>query len=177
MRRVLLLAIASCGLIAIGPGASLARSEHHHRHHGRHHARHHVRHTRRFGDLNGTSGNSGTPASPTTPTTPTTTPGAATIASFTNDVLTITLNDGSTVSGKVTNNTELECVGQGDNDGMNDNFRADGGPGPSGSGGDGDNDENEQNCGMAMLTQGATVDGAVLEISSAGATWARIELG
>jgi hypothetical protein len=198
MRRVLLLTIASCGLIAVGPGTSLARSEHHHRHHGRHHARHHARHhVRRFGDVNGTTPSSGAPSSPTTPST---TPGAGTIASFTNNVLTITLNDGSTVSGTVTTDTEIECMGQRDDGGMNDNFRSDGGPGPSGSGGQGDdnggqgddnggegddnggqgdddNGENEQTCDTTMLTQGATVDGAVLEITSAGATWKRIELG
>jgi endo-1,4-beta-xylanase len=35
---------------------------------------------------------------------------AGTVTSFDNGVLTITLNDGSTVSGAVTNDTELECT-------------------------------------------------------------------
>jgi hypothetical protein len=48
---------------------------------------------------------------PTTPTTPPTTPeNAGTVASYTNGVLTLTLNGGSTVSGKVTNDTKIECV-------------------------------------------------------------------
>src|SRR4051794_10067825 len=100
MRRVLLLALACCGLLAIGPAATQARSHHRHHHKAKRHARHHSRrHARKFGDVP-SSGSSATGGSDST-----TSPDAGTVASFTSNVLTIKLNDGSTVSGTVTSDT------------------------------------------------------------------------
>ena len=96
MRRILFTALASTALLATAPVLALARD--HHRRHDRphaHHARgHHARdHLRRFGSDNHVGGERT----------------AGTVMSFTNGVLRIALNDGSTVSGSVTKATRLEC--------------------------------------------------------------------
>src|SRR5258708_2940072 len=98
MRRILLMAVTGSALALAAPGVASA-------HHGkRHHARHHKRaHLVKFG----TASLSTTSSAPTT-TTPTGQP-AGKVASFEKGVLTITLTDGSTVSGKVTEDTELGC--------------------------------------------------------------------
>ena len=94
------------------------------------------------------------------------------------------LNDKSTVSGAVTNDTEIECQSA-----MGSDVATDGGPsssggdnsGDQGDGGDdqGDDDqgENGQSCGMAALVAGAMVNGAELQLSAGGATWSKVELG
>src|SRR3954454_24250833 len=111
MRRMLLMTVASSALLLALPAGT---SAHHHAHKARHHARHHIRHhsrIRHFGTLANTKSVAGTNTS--SPVTP-----AGTVASFTEGVLTITLADKSTVSGKVTDDTELRCVteGAGDDD-------------------------------------------------------------
>jgi hypothetical protein len=80
-------------LAAAVPASALA-----HHHHARHHARAHHAKIRRFGDQS------------TAPTTTNSSDNAGTVQSFSNGVLTIALNDGSTVKGAVTNDTELECT-------------------------------------------------------------------
>jgi hypothetical protein len=182
MRRLVLLAtVVSCGLLGFGPATALAHHRRHH-HHVRHH-RHHVHaHTRRFGD-NG---------QPSQPSSPATSPDAGTVASFTNGVLTITLNDGSSVSGAVTNDTEIECEGMqndfardhgpgggssgpgGGDDGNGD--RGDNGNGDRGDNGNGDRGDNEAGCPMTALTSGAVVREAKLRILDAGAIWSKVEL-
>lgn len=124
MRRIFLTAIASSALVVAAPSVASAS------HHGKskscqraHHAKRsscasRARHIR-FGAAlvagapTGTApssstspGTAGTPGSPTTPT-----PGetAGVVKSFTEGVLVITLNDGTTVSGKVTEQTEIHC--------------------------------------------------------------------
>ena len=180
MRR-LMFAIASVAVFAFVPASALGRagSQHHGRHHKRHH-RHHA-HIRRFGDVT-------SPGSPTT--TPSPSQSAVTVASFTNGVLTITLNDGSTVSGAVTNDTEIECMAPDTSSTSGTMQRADDGPGDgggdnggSGDGGDhggqgpGDDDNgNQNNCSSADLTQGAMVAGAELKITSSGNVWDKVEL-
>jgi hypothetical protein len=97
------------------------------------------------------------------------------------------LNDNSTVSGMVTNDTEIECQSV-----MGGDIASDGGPGSgdnnggdnSGDQGDGGDDQggddqgqDEQSCSMTALVPGATVDGAELQISASGATWSKVELG
>jgi hypothetical protein len=188
MRRILICTIASAAVVAIAPTSALAQ---HHR--GRHHHHHHQArvHHRKFGSLSQAPGSSsGGPSNPT-PTNDT----AGKVASFdsTTMVLIITLNDGSTVSGKVTPDTEIECQGtQGD---MSQSFSGDddgpgGGDNSGGQGGDdqgednqggddqGEDDQGEDNqqCSTADLTQGAVVIGAELRISSAGASWDKVEL-
>jgi hypothetical protein len=97
-------------LVLAVPSAALAHHGrgHHHRHHHKanaHHAKFRIVH---IGSM------ATTPATTTPATTPTTTPpapeNAGTVASYTGGVLTLTLNDGSTVSGKVTSDTRIGCV-------------------------------------------------------------------
>jgi hypothetical protein len=195
MRRYLFAALASIALIAAVPASSMART-HHHKSHKSHKSsrRHHVRaHTRRFGDVNAPA------AAPSSMD-------AGTVASFTPNstntggTLVIKLNDtaGTTISGQVTPDTEIEC------EAMDSSFsRDDGGPGPSGGGDQGngrgdqgdnhdandnandndndnrdndDNDEaNNQDCTSALVA-GTAVREAELRISSGGAVWHKIEL-
>jgi hypothetical protein len=188
MRRYLFAAIATIALLAAVPASSMARTHHHKSHHSRHHVR---ARTRRFGDVNAPSSTTGS----TTPSPQ----DAGTVMSFTpsstggnGGTLTISLNDGSTVTGQVTPNTEIECSAM-----NNQVTRDDGGPGPSGGGDQGDNGDNgnvgndqgddngndnndnnqanNQAC-MSALTKGAVVREATLRISGAGSIWDRVDL-
>jgi len=195
MRRMIMTAVATVSLAA--PSAALAHNGEHHRagerhHHHRGHHRH--AHVLAFHAQAPASSTSGT-SSPS-PTTPASDDKAGTIASFTNGVLTITLNDGSTVSGKVTERTEIECPAPpsataadvsghdgSDEDGFDD--RGNDGSGESGRSDDrhGDcpgHDDNGQDaaehCTSAALVPGASVKEAFLRVSSDGATWVKVEL-
>ena len=169
MRRILFVVVASCAVLVTVPAFATAdqsrhdrRAEHHlRRHHRRHHAR--VRHERFGGGSSTTSGDQQDQGN------------AGTVASFTGGVLTITLNDGSTVSGEVTADTELKCdmpeqdmqtEDQGAS-GADDNGDDDGGQGD-------DQGEDEQMC--STVTPGMVVHEAELRISSAGAVWDEVEL-
>ena len=94
MRKVLYTLIAGALVAALIPATALGRS-HHRRHH--HHARAHhgIRH-KQFGRGDA-------------PATPSMADNAGTVASFDGTKLTIQLADGSTVSGTVNNDTEIEC--------------------------------------------------------------------
>jgi hypothetical protein len=116
MRRIAITVSAALVLLAFAPSGALAR---HHRY-GRHHARH--ARTMRFGDVNA-------------PTTSSSSDNAGTVQSFNNGVLTIVLNDKSTVSGAVTNDTELECMAPEQSQAVHED--GDGGGGDQS--GDGDN--------------------------------------
>lgn len=107
MKRIFLAATASSILALAAPGVALA-------HHGKHHNRgHHVdgrtRHARRAHTVSFTPATvPGAPGS--APAAPTgTDEQVATVTTFKNGVLTITLTDGSIVSGKVTEETEIKC--------------------------------------------------------------------
>ena len=91
MRRTTITLSAALMLLAFAPASALAR-HHHRRHHG--HAR--IEHFGR--DVT------------SAPTTSSSADNAGTVQSFSNGVLKIMLSDGSTVSGAVTNDTELECM-------------------------------------------------------------------
>ena len=205
MRRIFLTAVASSAMALAVPGVAAA-------HHGNsqgssrsassHHKRHH-RHARimRFGSVASapTSGSTSTPTSPTT-TTPTG-ESAGMITSFTNEVLTITLKDGTTVSGKVNEKTEIECAptaptaSASSHDGGGDGG-SQGGQGQLGSqqeggqpGQDGGNDgqgqdqgddngeASQQRCTTAALVPGAVVGEAELSVGGAGAAWDKVQLG
>lgn len=162
MRRMFLIAVASCTLLAVAPATALAR------HHSRRH--HHTRtHHRTFGH---------DPASTSTTTTPTPT---ATVGTFTNGVLTITTASGS-VSGTVTPDTRLVCIPSqpsgtmeptgGDQWRHHDGF-GDQGFGDHGFGGgdQGQGDESNQMCSTSDLVAGTPVQFADLSISSGGTNW------
>ncbi|MGH2879466.1 MAG: hypothetical protein ACRDK4_07680 [Solirubrobacteraceae bacterium] len=109
MRLRLLTVVGAFALALAVPSAALA-------HHGRGHHRHHnakAHHARsRFEHIGatGVSGPTTTPSDPTPPPTGTTPENAGKVLSYEKEVLTITLNDGSTVSGKVSTDTKIECV-------------------------------------------------------------------
>jgi hypothetical protein len=191
---MIMTAVATVSLAA--PSAALAHNGEHHRagerhHHHRGHHRH--AHVLAFHAQAPASSSSGTTSPSATP--PASGDSAGTIASFTNGVLTITLNDGSTVSGKVTERTEIECPAPSasaadfsGHDGGDDNgFDGRGndsssGPGPS-DGRHGDcpgHDDNghdaAEHCTSAALVPGASVSEAFLSVSSDGATWVKVEL-
>jgi hypothetical protein len=185
-----MLCAATCVAAAVlVPGAALADHGNRHSHHLR---RQHVarRHHARIRHLNFSSGS--TPGGPsvtgttemtgTTGMTGATGAAAVTVQSFSGGVLTLSLPDGSTVSGTVTNNTEIECSSSRDGGNVGDDFAFDGGHGPRGSGGQGDQgnsgpgDQGEgMNCSSA-LAPGAIVSEARLDISSTGKTWEKVEL-
>jgi hypothetical protein len=194
MRRIFLMALASSALLLAAPSMASA-----HQGKARHHARHAKRHHHtllRFGKLAASTGTSGTTtATPSTgtPTAPTDET-AGTVASFTGGVLTITLKDGSTVSGKVTEKTEIHCTsatpttGGGDDDeGSGEDSHA-----PSGEtgvrahdssfshdeGGDsgGDGEGATVPCTSADLLPGAVVGEAELSLGGAGAVWDHLVL-
>jgi hypothetical protein len=113
MRRILIAAVATSALavpaIAVAHGSEHGTATEHHgaRHAERHHRRHHARLIAFHAQAPvATTPSTGAGA---TPPTPVTAERAGTIASFTAGTLTIALNDGSTVSGKVTPRTEIEC--------------------------------------------------------------------
>jgi hypothetical protein len=166
MRRTTITLTAALALLVIAPSGALA-SRHH-----RHHRRHHHARIERFGTAIGA------------PTSSSSADTAGTVQSFNNGVLTIMLNDGSTVSGAVTNDTEIECEAA---DTMmsahEDGGGTDGTSGDtsSGDGVSGDNEaenenEVEMNCSTANLTPGTVVKEAELRISSTGSVWKDLEL-
>ena len=208
MKRMLLTAATSSIFALAVPGLASAAAHHHSScHHRAHHACVHSHHAQRarvmtFGAAS-TSTGSGTGTSNATGSTPTsaTTPAssgetAGTVASLTGGVLTITLTDGSTVSGKVTEKTEIHCQAatppaegsdddqQGDeSSGGNGEDSSHGGPGMSSQGSDmssgdgsGDAGTEQQSCTTAALIPGAVVREAELSVGSAGSVWDHVDL-
>lgn len=186
MRRMLLIAIAgSAFAVALAvPGVALAHHGHHHHHHAKH-AR--VLH---FGSIPTPTPPSSAPTTPSAPTPPAP---AGTVKSFTEGVLTITLADGSTVSGKVTEETRLQCSSaqpgtenneqddQGEDSGDNHAHMSDNGGNGGDDNGAGDDreggDANEQApCTTSALTPGATVLGAELRVGGSGAVWQEVDI-
>src|SRR5918911_272607 len=103
MRRIVYTLLVSSALLGVLPATALARHHRHRSHHARRHARVRVK---RFGtEMPSQSGSSGAIEQPGQGNDQ----NAGTVASFANGKLTIALNDGSTVSGQVTPNTELKC--------------------------------------------------------------------
>lgn len=99
MRRVAITLTAALMVLVVIPASAMARHSNR-RHHSRtHHARTHHARIKRFGS-DATNGSTSSSSSDT----------AGKVQSFKNGVLTIMLNDDSTVSGMVNNNTELECT-------------------------------------------------------------------
>jgi hypothetical protein len=129
---------------------------------------------------------------PTTPPSTTPATSTATVASFTEGVLTLTLADGSTVSGKVTEFTHIFAEDQNDDNGFGDHDDhhggawghgddMGGGPGPS-SGDDGNGSWDHGDCDQptsgstSLFVPGAQIGEAELRIGSTGAFWAFLEV-
>jgi hypothetical protein len=119
------------------------------------------------------------------------------VTSFKAGVLIITLTDGTEVSGKVTEQTEIRCTPATPTTGGDDDEAGSGEEGSSteslsnagsqgdahaaSSGDDGEDgqdgsDEGQQSCTTAALTPGAIVREAELRLGSAGAVWDRVDL-
>jgi hypothetical protein len=198
MRRTLLIAGAALALSLTSAGAAMAHGHVATRHTSRHHRHRQHAHIVNFVPSHHTTSPSSTPPG----TTPPATEEVATVVSFANGVLTLKLSDGSTVSGKVTEDTRIECPppageqGEGSDDqGEGDDNH--GAPGPFGFGGHGqgddmsgppqgetgDDDGGEHgeghcppSCGTSALVEGAKVAEAELRVEAGGASWEKIEL-
>jgi hypothetical protein len=183
MRKLWLTTLASTLVLALAPAAALARGNHsrHHRKAARHsRIKHH-----RFGSDQSTSTGTGTAQD------------AGTVQSFdSTGKLTIVLNDGSAVTGQVTDATQIECQNAqadqtngsdqhtgdaADRSGSGDNGDNGGGGGSSDNDDNGDDDANQggagATCSTSDLTPGALVREAELTISpGSGAVWNKVEL-
>jgi Ni/Co efflux regulator RcnB len=176
MRRILFTILACTAMSAAVPAAALAHDgqDHHHKRH--HHVR--VRHEHFVGHRHhhGQFGNQ---------------PTAGTVTSFANNVLMITLTNGNTVSGLVTDQTEVKCENPEDIDNNGDNGNehsdrvTDHGPGGGDNGDRGDDNGNrgddngnrgDDNDNMCTTTPGMAVRNAELRINGAGASWDEVEL-
>jgi hypothetical protein len=223
MKRALPIAAALAALTLIAPSAVLASHGHRHHHHKaalaghghrHHHKAHHAKvHFEHFGPATLGSAGTGTqpstsPASPTLPpVTPPVNENAGKVASYTGGVLTLTLNDGSSssVSGKVTADTQIECVsatapssgqeeapgddnGQGDDQSQGDRNQGDHGNGNAGDQPSthqpqaiqGDDDDqpptSEPPCDTSALVPNTIVRAAELRIGPSGNEFESIEL-
>jgi hypothetical protein len=101
MKRILLVAVSSS---ALALGAPAIASAHHHA--KNHHAKHHAARARVLDFRASALATPATPGSPATPATPTSA-SVGKVTSFKEGVLIITLTDGTAVSGKVTEKTEI----------------------------------------------------------------------
>lgn len=207
MRRSLLTAVGIMALTLAAPSAALAHHGHGRHHHKArakaHHAKFRVVHI--GASTASTSGSSpGASTGTTSPTAPTTPENAGTVTSYTNNVLTLTLNDGTTVSGKVTSATEIRCIkaapttppagtegeeteGQGDDQGQGDtNQEGDHeSSGPDESQGDHQDDGDDEGidqgspeppCDSSSLVAGAVVRAAELRIGPTGSEFESVWL-
>jgi hypothetical protein len=193
MKRIFITAVAASALVCAVPAAALAR-HHHARHSHKRHA--HKARVLRFGSVRTASA---TPSSPAPQATSGET--AGTVTSFENGVLTITLNDKSTVTGKVTSETEVLCqtatASGGDDDEQEGNDEGSSSNGEHSSSAIGPavrqhgdwlqapgqheglgqgNNQTQENCSTAALVKDAVVLGAELKLGPAGAVWEKVIL-
>jgi hypothetical protein len=116
------------------------------------------------------------------------------VESFANGVLTISLFNGDTLSGAVTDETEIECDSEpGDDRGEDEHGDDDGEHGDDEDEGEDDGDdaraaghgdeqdedepgEDDDHCSSDALTEGTVVHEAELSITGGGAIWEEIEL-
>jgi hypothetical protein len=178
MRKMFLIAVAGCALLAVAPASALAK------HHSRHH---HARlHHKKFG------------SDPSGTTTPVNTAPALSVANFdpSTNLLTITDAKGQPITGTVTSDTRLICVApeqppntspsntapsgtwQGHDHGGG-NWGGDQGGGGNDQGdddqGQGDDEHNNQ-CSTTDLMTGTPVLFADLSMSSNGTQWDKVVL-
>jgi hypothetical protein len=191
MKRTFL-AVLSVSLL-IAPSAA---SAHHAKRHSacrasahRHHAR--CAHARARVLSFGPSAGSGQTITAQAPSTPTSTETAGTVKSYAPPLLTITLNDKTEVSGKVTEGTRIDCEAPGetsDDDGGDENpgeFASHSDEMLTGSQHDSEGEDGEegddggggpQPCTTAALVPGATVRAAELILGGEGAVWEKVDL-
>jgi hypothetical protein len=191
MKRILLVAVSSS---ALALGAPAIASAHHHAKH--HHAKHHAARARVLDFRASAPATPATPGSPATPATPSN-ESVGTVTSFKEGVLTITLTNGTLVSGKVTEQTEIHCTpatpatgggdheagsGEGDHGSSTEaqsteHSHGDAHAASSGDDGeDGADDQGQQSCTTTALVPGAMVREAELSLTGTGAVWDRVDL-
>jgi hypothetical protein len=191
MKRILLVAVSSSALVLGAPAIASAQ------HHGKHHHKRHGARARVLDFRASAPATTVAPGSPATPATPSD-ESVGTVTSFKEGVLIITLTNGTVVSGKVTEKTEIHCTpatpaaggddnadeagASGDDQGSSSEGEADEGShgdahaASSGDDGEDGSDEGQQGCTTAALVPPAMVREAELSISSAGAVWDRVDL-
>jgi hypothetical protein len=103
------------------------------------------------------------------------------IASFTGGVLTLTLADGSSISAKVTPDTEIECESHSSKSSDDDDRHSSKGADDrrahaSRDHDDDEGDDDERNCTTADLVAGTFVHEAELKTTAAGAVFDEVEL-
>jgi hypothetical protein len=163
-------ALALIGAL-IGQGVALAQGHHHHHgHHLRAHARaHHKRGRARFERIGQPTSGGGS-----TEKTEKAEESAGKVVSFEKGVLTIMLNDGSTVTGSVTSETRIKC------ESLTAEMSDFGGQGEREDGGSDDDNQGmggmQERCGESALKPEAMVGEALINISPAGKTFVEIEL-
>ena len=168
MRRILLLAIGALTLALAVPSLASAHGRHHGHHH-RHKAKHaNIRHF-------------GAKANTTDPSTP----DAGTVESFTDGTLTIRLNNGTTVSGAVDQDTVINCIPSqptattASHDEGDDNQGDQSGDDNHGDDNQGDDDHGDRGqaaCDQSDLVAGATVHVAILKLGGDGSTFTLVVL-
>jgi hypothetical protein len=144
VKRIIITLVASAAVLAVAPAVALGH--HHHSAHKLHHAKRHarIRH-RTFGSDDPTTSS----ASPDN---------AGTVDTFSNGVLTITLNDGTTVTGHVTNATELECTSSSNTMGMDGDTSGDDNGGSSSGDDNGGSSSGDDNGRSATTTNSGDND-------------------
>ena len=171
MKRILLVAVSSSALVLAAPAIASAH------HHGKHH---HKRHAARARVLDFRASKPATPATPTTPTNET----VGKVTSFKEGVLIITLTNGTQVTGKVTEKTEIHCPStatpstNGDDDEQGDSGGDQGSSSVAHASCNGQQGEgsDQQSCTPAALTEGAPVREAELTLTGEGAVWDKVDL-
>jgi len=183
MRKLVITSLA--GLLALSaPALAQARSHHAKHHQGRHHHSHVL--FLRPASKSSTGALAG-PQGPGSPSEET----AGSVTTFEGGVLTVTLNDGTKVTGKVTEHTEIKCepaqetahAADHGGEGGEDSQGSSSGDENQGRDDQGDDDQNDQEehgeppqCGTSSLVAGALVREAKLRVSSSGAVFEEIEL-
>jgi hypothetical protein len=99
-----------------------------------------------------------------------------TVTSFADGKLTVTLGDGSTLVGKVTDRTDIECKGDNGLRARGDGKLRARAAHNGGDDGHGRRGLNRHHCGTAALTAGAKVHEAELAGTSTGAVFKDVEL-
>ena len=187
MRKLAITSLA--GLLALSAPALAQARSHHAKHHQRRHRHTHVLFLRPASQsLTGTQG-AGTQSQEA----------AGSVTIFEGGMLTVTLNDGTKVTGKVTEQTEIKCepgaeiahAADHGGEGGEDSHGSFSGNENQGLSDQGDNDQNDQGdddqndqeeqgerpqCGTSSLVAGALVREAELRVGSSGAVFEEIEL-
>ena len=179
MRKLAITSLA--GLLALSAPALAQARSHHAKHHQRRHHHTHVLFLHPASQSSTGTQGTGTQSQEA----------AGSVTTFEGGVLTVTLNDGTKVTGKVTEQTEIKCepgpavANAADNgsEGGEDSHGSLSGNENQSQDDQGDDDQNDQEehgerpqCGTSSLVAGALVRAAELRVGPSGAVFEEIEL-